>query len=347
MVGAIFTRYADGEGLRTLVKDLNARKIQAPRAGRRGTGSWSTSSIHEMVRRERYRGILIWGKKEKTYRGGTKVRISRAEDEWIRAEAPELRIIDDELWDAVQARRDERKRMTGSTAYGPKPKYLLSGLGRCGECGGPMRSDSGKIGSQTIRVYNCAWHRDRGASVCRNGLRRPVKAVDAAVVEWIRVNLLDEDMISNVVQELRERLGNRAKPETSNAPEIEAEVSQVRTEMERLSLAIVSTSDAPTMLVEMLKEREKRFGELEERLAHARASPEKPQIDMANIDAIARERLKDLVSMMQRHPEAARKAIEAIVAGPLRFIPIETGQGRRYRIEGPMASRDMAVMESI
>jgi len=345
IVREIFIRYADGEGLRTLVKDLNARKIPAPRAGRRGTGSWSTSSIHEMVRRERYRGILVWGKKEKTYRGGTKVRISRAEDEWIRAEAPELRIIDDELWDAVQARRDERKRMTGSTAYGPKPKYLLSGLGRCGECGGPMRSDSGKIGRQTIRVYNCAWHRDRGASVCRNGLRRPVKAVDAAVVEWIRVNLLDEDMISNVVQELRERMGNRAKPETPKAPEIEAEVSQVRTEMERLSQAIVSTSDAPTMLVEMLKEREKRLGLLEEKLAQSRASPDTPAIDMANIDAIARERLRDLVAMMQRHPEAARKAIEAIVAGPLRFIPIETGQGRRYRIEGPMAAREMAVME--
>lgn len=209
-----------------------------------------------------------------------------------------------------------------------------------------MRSDNGKIGSQTIRVYNCAWHRDRGATVCRNGLRRPVKAVDAAVVEWIRVNLLDDDMISCVVHELRERLGNRAKPETSDAPKIEAEVFQVRAEMDRLSQAIVSTNDAPMMLVEMLKEREKRLGELEQKLTHARASPDLPAIDMANIDQFARERLRDLVSMMQRHPEAARKAMEAIVAGPLRFIPIETGQGRRYRIEGPMVSREMAVMEN-
>lgn len=345
IVREIFTRYANGEGLRTLVKDLNARKIPAPRAGKRGTGSWSTSSIHEMVRRERYRGILVWGKKEKTYRCGTKVRISRAENAWIRADAPELRIINDELWGAVQARRNERKRVTGSSACGPKPKYLLSGLGRCGECGGPMRSDNRKIGRETIRVYNCAWHRDRGVSVCRNGLRRPVKAVDAAVVEWIRVNLLDEDTISNVLDELRERLANRTPNVTSEIPELERELRQVRGEMERLGAAIMSTKDAPTMLVEMLKEREKRLGELEEKLAHSRASPETPAIDMLNMDKMARERLRDLVSMMQRHPEAARKAIEAIVAGPLRFVPVETGQGRRYRIEGPMATGQMAVTE--
>lgn len=44
--------------------------------------------------------------------------------------------------------------------------------------------------------------------------------------------------------------------------------------------------------------------------------------------------------------QAARKATEAIVAGPLRFIPVEIGQGRRYRIEGPMANGEMAVTES-
>ncbi|HRI70879.1 MAG TPA: hypothetical protein PK156_41885 [Polyangium sp.] len=152
-------------------------------------------------------------------------------------------------------------------------------------------------------------------------------------------------MISNVVHDLKERLGNHAKP-TKEGPEIETEVRQVRAEMERLSQAIVSTNDAPTMLVEMLKEREKRLGELEEKLANARASPDLSAIDIANIDKIVRERLRDLVSMMQRHPEAARKAIEALVAGPLRFVPVDTGQGKRYRIEGPMASREMAVTES-
>jgi len=171
-------------------------------------------------------------------------------------------------------------------------------------------------------------------------------AVDAAVVEWIRVNVLDEDMISDVVQELRERLAQRAKPTALEAPEIEIEMRQLRAEMERLSLAIVSTNEAPTMLVEMLKEREQRLRVLEGKLANARESTEAPAIDMANIDTIARNRLRRLTTMMQRNPVEARNAIEAIVGGPLRFVPIETGQGKRYRIEGPMGAANMAVMES-
>ena len=161
------------------------------------------------------------------------------------------------------------------------------------------------------------------------------------------MNLLDEDMISNVVQELRERLANRTPNVTSEVPEIEQEVRQVRSEMERLGIAIMATKDAPTMLVEMLKEREERLRGLEEKLATVRMSIEAPAIDMTNIDAIARQRLRRLTTMMQRNPVEARNAIEAIVGGPLRFVPIETGQGRRYRIEGPMASGEMAVTESV
>jgi site-specific DNA recombinase len=73
--------------------------------------------------------------------------------------------------------------------------------------------------------------------------------------------------------------------------------------------------------------------------------PDAVPIDMANMDHIVRERLRNLAAMMQRNPEAARKAIEAIVAGPLRFVPIEMRKGKRYRNEGPMAAVDMVVTE--
>ena len=100
------------------------------------------------------------------------------------------------------------------------------------------------------------------------------------------------------------------------------------------------------MLVEMLKEREERLRILEEKPAKIRMSTEATAIDMTNIDTIARDRLRRLTTMMQRNPVEARNAIEAIVGGPLRFVPIETGQGKRYRIQGPMAAGDMAVTES-
>ena len=46
----------------------------------------------------------------------------------------QLRIVPQDLWDAVQARRGTYTRRTVNTAR--RPKHLLSGLTRCGVCGG-------------------------------------------------------------------------------------------------------------------------------------------------------------------------------------------------------------------
>jgi site-specific DNA recombinase len=96
-------------------------------------------------RRERYRGVIAWGEFEKTYSLGTKVRVRRAADDAdrVRVEVPELRIVDDDLWFAVQARFTRRE--GGAKHRGRLPRHLLSGIGRCAECGGPiivMRSDA-------------------------------------------------------------------------------------------------------------------------------------------------------------------------------------------------------------
>ena len=68
-------------------------------------------------------------------------------EEWIIAEVPELRIVDDELWQAAKARQGEisKKYATSIAATRAaqanrlnsthRPRYLLSGLLECGVCG--------------------------------------------------------------------------------------------------------------------------------------------------------------------------------------------------------------------
>ncbi|UQA57026.1 recombinase family protein [Polyangium aurulentum] len=345
IVREIFRRYAAGEGLRTIAKELNARKIAPPRAGRRGTGSWSYSSIHEMVRRDRYRGVVVWGKREKTYKGGTKVRVPRRQEDWVTIAAPELRIVDEETWTAVQTRNAERARTTGSHARGPRARYLLSGIGRCSECGGPMRSDNGKVGYETVRVYNCAWHRDRGPAVCKNGLRRPISAVDRAVLGWIQANVLSEEVIVAALQELRRRLAEQAKTANTEAPALEQEAAKVRAEIARLGEAIMSTTEAPTTLVRMMGEREKRLSALEARLATLRTAPSVLDLEVRRMEREARKRLEDFTGMMQRNPQEARAMLEALVTVPLRFAPIETADGKRYEITGEIGLETMLAPE--
>ena len=140
VVRRIFEQYGAGLGLRAIAKDLNQRGVLPPRAGRRGTGSWSTSALHAMLRRERYRGVIVWNQREKTYRKGTKVRIQRDANDWIRVDAPELRIVSDDLWFGVQ-RRIKTNLAPGAPAGGRPPRYLRSGIARCAECGGAAHGD--------------------------------------------------------------------------------------------------------------------------------------------------------------------------------------------------------------
>ena len=316
IVREMFRRYAAGEGLRTIAKDFNLRGVAPPRAGKRGTGSWSFGSIREMVRRDRYRGLIVWGKREKTYKGGTKVRIARAEAEWITIEAPELRIVDEQTWSAVQALTSKRERLTTTTVRGPRARYLLSGFSRCAQCGGPIKVANGKVSYDNVKVYGCAWYKDRGSAVCSNALRRPVASVDAAVLGWIRENVLREEVIAEALRELRRRLAERAPTADTEAPELEAQAKKLRAEIERLGDAIVSTSEPPGALVRMMGEREKRLAGVEARFAALRTAPAVLDLEVRRMEKEARRRIEEFADLMTWNPDEARSTLETLLAGP-------------------------------
>lgn len=98
-----------------------------------------------MLHRERYVGRATWGRYKKYYRGGTEKRARQ--DTVIIAQRPDLRIVSDELWDAVHKRlaamrggyiRSCNGQLYGRPDKGLASRYLLSGLMRCAECGGSL-----------------------------------------------------------------------------------------------------------------------------------------------------------------------------------------------------------------
>src|SRR5262249_17824975 len=145
----IFTLASEGLGLVRIAKRLTEEGIPKPHAGR-GRG-WAPSAIREMLTRDLYRGVIVWNKMERVYRGGTRTKRRRPSSEWITVQAPELRVVDEALWNAVQAmlthRREQYLRDIGVDASGAvirtgrlngrpegsiESRYLLSGLARCG-----------------------------------------------------------------------------------------------------------------------------------------------------------------------------------------------------------------------
>lgn len=130
VVREVFTRYRDGDSLYAIAADLNDRGVPTMDPGTR----WSMRRVQQIIANAHYAGIVSYG------------------GEVVEAEPSWEPIIGPRLWADVTATRTSRTR---ASSWSTSTRHLLSGLARCGTCGGPMqaRPDHGRP------VYACTkWH---------------------------------------------------------------------------------------------------------------------------------------------------------------------------------------------
>ena len=137
--------------------------------GKRGSGI-----LHNHL----YAGLIVWNKNRKLLNPYTGKRVGRPNDAADRhvVEVAELRIIDQETWQAVQALKASRANTRPEQHR--RPVHLLSGLLRCGRCNSGMsvkdRDHNGKI-----RV-RCSAMAESGSCENRRAIYLP--HIEAAVV---------------------------------------------------------------------------------------------------------------------------------------------------------------------
>ena len=138
IVRSIFTSYAAGKSPKAIAYTLNRQQVPGPS----GEG-WAPSTINGNWRRgtgilnnELYIGRLVWNRQSfiKNPDNGRRVARLNPASEWIVKDVPELRIVDQELWERVKARQQGLRR---NRAFHEKqrPRMLLSFLLKCGVCG--------------------------------------------------------------------------------------------------------------------------------------------------------------------------------------------------------------------
>src|SRR5262245_32350970 len=158
VVEKIFTLCANGTGLTRIAKTLNDERAVSPRPQQSRPAGWSPSTVRDVLHRPLYRGEVVWNRTRKRDRWGQHRQTARPTGEWLSVDAPQLRIVTDELWAAAH------ERLTGIaarlvTARGERPivrrdidsQYLLSGFARCAACGGTLSVVSRSHGRQ--RAY--------------------------------------------------------------------------------------------------------------------------------------------------------------------------------------------------
>jgi hypothetical protein len=102
----------------------------------RGNAARGTGVLNNQL----YVGRLVWNRLRYIKNPDTGRRVSRLNppSEWITKDVPELRIVSDELWEATKRRQEAARRVleaSTSIVRARKPRYLFSGLTRCGVCG--------------------------------------------------------------------------------------------------------------------------------------------------------------------------------------------------------------------
>ena len=187
IVRRIFRAYRSGVSPKAIAKALNAEGVRGPHGA-----SWSPSTIYGNASRgvgvlnnELYVGRMVWNRQRFVKDPDTGKRQARLNPrtEWITTSVPELRIIEDDMWDAVKTRQaSTRKAASVGLVRARRPKYLFSGLTRCGECGAGFTLSS----RNRLACFNAT-----ARGTCTNHRHITRQEVEARVLRAIRERLFE------------------------------------------------------------------------------------------------------------------------------------------------------------
>jgi site-specific DNA recombinase len=146
---------------------------------------------------------------------------------------PHLAIVDRDLFEAVQKRKAERS--IGHPTHQRRPKHILSGLLRCGACGGGM-SVSGKDKSGRRRIYCTA---DRESGTCPDPKTFYLVLIEEAVLSGLRRELKHPAVIAEYAKTYAAERSRLARNASKDRSRIERRLTVAQRELERAAKALI------------------------------------------------------------------------------------------------------------
>ena len=201
IVREIFQRVAEGETMKSVIDDLNARGIKTSKGN-----AFTRTSLQRMLRNDKYIGTYTYGD--------------------FKAKNAIPRIVTDEVFEAVQqvlkSHTHERRPA--------KEEFLLTGKLFCGTCKTQMIGTSGTSKTGAIhRYYTCANAINRGGSCDRKNIQKEM--IEDAVIAACR-DALEEDTIEALVEYVAKL--NKADQESPEILRLQDEIKETEKRIEKL-----------------------------------------------------------------------------------------------------------------
>ena len=332
VVVRIFEQYASGFGLARIGKALNEDRIAPPHGGRFG---WCPTALRDILQRDLYQGVVLWNKTQVIHRGGTRKQRKRPETEWLRIDAPELRIIPQVLWKQVEERRAQNKRaylrgengrlLSRPTGEDRRSAYLLSSICKCVVCGGSL------VAKRRYRrtVYACAYHHKRGNAICTNNVEIRQDILDSAILHAVN-EALDERVLEASVIVALERIRNEQEKFPNQRVAIERELSLIQTRLHHL-VEIIANGKSTDSVIASLHHEEARKKVLLKELSGLDSLSQVVSLDAKRLAKDLRGRLGDLPALFSRHVPLARQMLRKLLDGHIHCEPIREGGKPGYR----------------
>ncbi|RCS59942.1 recombinase family protein [Parvibium lacunae] len=311
----IFEQYAAGKSCQKIAAELNLNRIPSPR-----NSTWAVSALYGcpakgsgILNNATYVGHYIWNRSrwEKHPDTGKRVRIDRPKEEWQIMERPELRIIDDALWQKVRNRIDKPSLKGGSKGAGRPARTLFGGLLTCHQCGGPMIAVN-------AHKYGCANHKDRGDAVCDSKLLVSREKTDQRLLSLVREELLSPAALVEMQNAVKQLIESEQSSASASHHAAKKRLAEIDKEIGRLVDAIAAVGVSPA-LAEKLKAAEAEKAALKEAPAQG-----KPSIEMAAMVARYKEMVLDLQNALAKDTNHARTLLAELL-GKVVLVPAEGG----------------------
>ena len=326
----IFQEFVEGKAESSIMKRLNLEGVQ----GRfRSKGGWSPATVHRILRNEKYAGKWVWNRSEtrRDPKTGRRRKFPKAESEWFINHDESLRIVPQELWDKVQARLLEvRKIWPGGkgrrTFEGQQggwvalyPTELLSGGMICGVCGSAIAKVSGKSGG----YYGCLGAA-KGACDNRVLVRRTL--AERIITAEVRERLASTENLAYVLKRVEESVARMCSdvPETIKLKEAELQAEERRVanfiEFVADGRGSKAVAGALTISEQKVQGLTSELGMLRQGRDRVFKAPPLPWIE---------ERVATIQEVLERRTEKSALLLRKVL-GKIKLEPVKPEVGRPY-----------------
>jgi DNA invertase Pin-like site-specific DNA recombinase len=352
----IYQDYAHGLSPRAIAAALNREGVASPGSARKRAEPrlrpWMPSAIAGdpsrgigILNNELYIGQVIYNRSRWVRSASDSSRrrwVENPREEWIRRSEERLRIIPQKLWDRVKARQKARSETIGGRVRkglqatecsrpGRKPKYLFSGLVRCGVCGA-------RYVIADRAYYACSSRVNGGESACKSDVRIKRTVVESGLIDGIRSDLLSSEILADIEQETRRSLRAQRRATATDPKRLAGAEAEVRHLVDAIASGALRGS---TAVAERLATAEAELAALT-----VAAHPVKAA-DIERLVALVVDRYRAMVATLEQSlPAADIEQVRADLRALFGSITVVSDE-REIRFEADLRNTHLALLKGV